>query len=230
MISIILPTYNEADNIKVIVPMLSNVLEGLNTPYEIIIVDDNSPDGTGNIAHGLSEKYPVAVDIRKDEKGLSSAVIKGFKLARGDVFLVMDADLSHPVHKIPEMVRPILENKCDMTVGSRYIKGGAWEKQLFVREIISRTACFLARGITHLSDPTSGFMAVKKNILKGLQLDPLGWKIVLEIAVKAHPKIRDIPITFGERAAGESKLGLKAEIDYIRHLWRLYKYKFLKIT
>ncbi|MBW1915781.1 MAG: glycosyltransferase family 2 protein [Deltaproteobacteria bacterium] len=226
MISIILPTYNEVENIRVIVANLLRLLEKENIEGEIIVVDDDSPDGTAAIAMGFIEKYPVSVYVRKSDRGLSKAVIKGFELAKGDVCLVIDADLSHPVEKIPAMIRPILEDKCDMTVGSRYIEGGGWEDFSLVREIVSKMAGFLAKGITTLSDPTSGFMAIRKNIINEMKLDPLGWKIVLEVAVKGKPRIKEIPILFGERKKGRSKLGFKAQIDYIRHLWHLYCYSY----
>lgn len=226
MISIILPTYNEADNIKLIVPKLSKVLNDNDIQGEIIVVDDNSPDGTAHIALELAERYPVRVHVRNNERGLSKAVMKGFELAEGDIYVVMDADLSHPLEKIPAMVRPILEGKCDATVGSRYIIGGSCESWSLPRKIISKGAGLLAKGVTTLSDPTSGFMAIRKSIIDEIRLDPLGWKIVLEVIVKTNPRTFEIPIIFGDRKEGESKLGFKAQIDYIHHLWRLYCYKF----
>ena len=225
MISIIIPTYNEADNIKVIVPKLYEVLAGEDIEIEILVVDDNSPDGTANIALELAQTYPVKVLIRKDERGLSKAVIKGFEVSEGDICVVMDADLSHPVEKLPAMIRPLLDNKCDATVGSRYITGGGCESWTPVRKMISKGAGLLAKGVTTLSDPTSGFMAIRKSVIDDKKLDPLGWKIVLETIVKTKPRVLEIPIIFTDRKAGESKLGFKAQIDYLHHLWRLYCYK-----
>jgi len=226
MISIILPTYNEAENIKLIVPKMFQVLNGENIKIEIIIVDDNSPDGTADIAQKLAKKYPVRVHVRKNERGLATAIMKGFELAKGDICVVMDADLSHPVEKIPEMVKPILEGKCDATIGSRYVNGGGCENWPLIRRIVSKVAGLLARGITNLSDPTSGFMAIRKSLLNGIKLDPVGWKIVLEIIVKTNPRFIEIPIIFADRQEGKSKLGLRAQVDYLRHLWRLYCFKF----
>ena len=120
MISVILPTYNESENIKAIVPRIFDVLNNFGLEGEIIIVDDNSPDGTAEVATRLARDYPLRVHVRKNERGLATAVMKGFELASGDICVVMDADLSHPVEKIPEMIKPILEGKCDATVGSRY--------------------------------------------------------------------------------------------------------------
>lgn len=230
MISVILPTYNEADSIKLIVPRLSKVLNDNHIQGEIIVVDDNSPDGTGDIALKLAERHPVRVHIREDERGLSKAVIKGFELAKGDICVVMDADLSHPAEQLPAMTKPILDGECDATVGSRYVTGGGCEAWSMPRRIISKGAGILAKGVTTLSDPTSGFMAIRKSLIEGIKLDPLGWKIVLEVIVKTNPRVLEVPITFIDRREGESKLGLKAQIDYIHHLWRLYSYKYPAVS
>jgi dolichol-phosphate mannosyltransferase len=226
MISIILPTYNEIDNIKIIIPKIAEVLDREALKWEIIVVDDNSPDGTAPAAESFSTKYPVKVCVRKNDRGLSKAVIKGFELAEGDICLLMDADLSHPVEKIPGMVRPIILNECDATVGSRNIQGGGSAEWSLSRRIVSKIAGYMARGVTSLSDPTSGFMAIRKTILDNIDIDPLGWKIVLEVAVKAQPRIKEIPIMFSVRKIGKSKLGIKAQIDYLHHLWRLYSYRY----
>lgn len=226
MISIIIPTFNEADNIKLTVPRLSKALNDEGISVEIIVVDDNSPDGTADTVMELAERYPVKVHIRKNDKGLSKAVVKGFELAAGDICVVMDADLSHPVEQVPAMIRPILDDKCDATVGSRSVVGGGYQSFPIHRKITSKVAGIMAKGVTSLSDPTSGFMAIRKSVIDGIELDPLGWKIVLEVIVKTGPRIVEIPIIFTDRKQGESKLDFKAQIDYIRHLWRLYCYKF----
>lgn len=225
MITVILPTFNENENIKRIVPAISKVFHDEGMEAEIIVVDDDSPDGTADTASALADEYPVRVHVRKSERGLSKAVIEGLRMAAGDICLVMDADLSHPVDKIPAMIEPILQEKCDATVGSRYIPGGGCEKWPITRRLISRGAGLLARGVTTLSDPTSGFMAIRKSAINGIQLDPMGWKIVLEIAVKTNPRIQEVPIIFKDRKTGESKLGFKAQMEYLRHIWRLYEYK-----
>jgi dolichol-phosphate mannosyltransferase len=226
MISIILPTFNEADNIRLIIPRLSRVLNDEGIKSEIIVVDDNSPDGTAGIVLELAERYPVKVHIRKKDKGLSKAVVKGFELAAGDICVVMDADLSHPVEQVPAMIQPILDDECDATVGSRCVAGGGYESFPIHRKITSKVAGIMAKGVTSLSDPTSGFMAIKKRLIDGVALDPLGWKIVLEVIVKTDPRIIEIPIIFTDRKQGHSKLDYHVQIDYIRHLWRLYCYRY----
>lgn len=226
MISIVLPTYNEADNINIIILKISEMLEREGLKGEVIVVDDDSPDGTADKACETSPGFPVRVHVRKEDRGLSKSVIKGLELAENEICVLMDADLSHPVENIPDMVRPIIDGECDMCVGSRYIQGGGWANDSPLRGIISRFAGFLAKGVTELSDPTSGFMAVRKRILDDVSIDPLGWKIVLEVAVKAGPRIKEIPILFSKRKSGKSKLGIGAQIDYLHHLWKLYCFRY----
>jgi dolichol-phosphate mannosyltransferase len=229
-VSIILPTYNEAGNIERIVVEISKVFADSGLTGETIVVDDDSADGTAGIVAELSRHYGVRLFVRKDQRGLATAVLKGFELAQGRVCLVMDADLSHPVGSVPDMVRPILKGDCDMTVGSRYVAGGGAQDWPFVRRIISKGSGLLARGVTKLSDPTSGFMAIRRSLLVDAHLDPVGWKIVLETAVKLDPKVIEIPIVFADRYQGQSKLSLSVQYDYLRHLWRLYRYKYETAT
>ncbi len=222
MISVILPTYNESENLRVIVPRIFAVLRGSSLEGEIIIIDDNSPDGTAAVAEKLAGSYPLKVCIRKTERGLATAVMKGFELASGDIYVVMDADLSHPVEKIPEMVKPILEGSCDATVGSRYTSGGGCADWPFTRRFISKFSRLLARGLTRLTDPMSGFMAIRKDCLNGVTLDPVGWKIVLETIVKTGVRFHEVPIIFSERSEGRSKLDARVQAQYLAHLWKLY--------
>ncbi len=230
MISIILPTYNEVENIKNIISAIAEELEKADIEGEVIIVDDNSPDGTAAAAEKYSGNIPVKVFVRKSDRGLSKSVIKGFELARGNICLIMDADMSHPVEKISEMVNPILSNEYDATVGSRNIPGGGYSDWPLIRRVISKVAGLMAKGVTSLSDPTSGFMAVRKKTVDSINIDPLGWKIVLEVAVKSNPRIKEIPIFFSQRKMGKSKLGITAQFDYIHHLWKLYTYRFFRKT
>jgi len=230
MISVILPTYKEAENVRVIIPKIFEVLNNAGLQGETIIVDDNSPDGTAEVAAELAERYPLRVHVRKDERGLATAVMKGFDLAEGDIVVVMDADLSHPVDKIPEMVKPIMENRCDATVGSRYTSGGGCEDWPLIRRFISRFSGYLARGLVKLSDPTSGFMAIRKSALANAPLDPVGWKIVLEVIVKTRARVQDVPIIFADRQKGESKLDTRVQAEYLKHLWKLYNFKYSTLS
>jgi len=193
---------------------------------EIVIVDDNSPDGTGARAEELAKTQNLKVVHRSGKLGLSSAVLEGFKVASGSILVVMDADLSHPPEKIPEMVSKIESGEAEMVVGSRYIKGGSVENWPFTRRIISKGATLLARWLTKVKDPMSGFFAFKRSVIDGVSLDPVGYKIGLEILVKGkYVKAVEVPIHFADRKAGKSKLGGGEYLRYIDHVILLYEYR-----
>ena len=229
LVSIVVPTYKEAENIPVLVKKID---EGLKNRYnyEVVIVDDNSSDGIDAKVEQLQkEKYNVSLKIRTDERGLSSAVIAGLKISRGDIFLVMDADLSHQPEKIPEMIDEITLNNADFVIGSRFVKGGGAAHFNWFRKLNAWVSKMLARPFSRATDPMAGFFAFPKHIIEGKYelLNPLGFKIGLEIIVKGTPKnLREIPIQFQERLHGESKLSIKEQIYYLLHIWRLYEYKY----
>ena len=141
-----------------------------------------------------------------------------------------DADLSHPVKKIPDLVQPILEGRCDAAVGSRYVPGGRCENWPWARIMISRGAGFLARGVTPLRDATSGFMAIRSDKVKTAALDPIGWKIVLEAVVKTKARVVEVPITFTDRRKGKSKFSFRAQKEYLLHLRKLYGGKYTSLA
>lgn len=216
----IIPTYNEKENIKKLIPKIAKTLK---TDYEIIIVDDNSPDKTAEEAKKLGKRYNVKVIRRSGKLGLSSAVVAGFEKAKGEILGVMDADLSHPVDKLPEMLKAMKIN--DMVVGSRYVKGGDIGNWTLKRKIISKGATLLAKPITSLKDPMSGFFMIRRSLLKA-KLNPKGYKIALEIYAKSKPKrVKEIPIKFIDRESGSSKMNRKEIINYFLHVMSLYKNK-----
>jgi dolichol-phosphate mannosyltransferase len=227
-LTVILPTYNEVENVVVLIPKLCDFLKKEGFSFSILVMDDNSPDGTAQKAKELSKSYPVEVVVRTENRSLSWSVIDGFSHARSDVLVVMDADGSHPFESIPDMVNPILNNEALVSVGVRYTDAGDTSGFSFIREAISIVSGLIAKGLTSLSDPTSGFMAVKKSALENLKLNPIGWKIVLEVVVKlGKVPINEVPITFKDRVYGKSKLSFKASYSYLAHLLRLYLYKYL---
>ena len=226
MVSIIIPTYNEKENIRKLIPTIFRVLRKSRIRGEVIVVDDNSPDGTAKAAEVLGKRFPVRVVRRKGKLGLSSAVIEGFRIAKGDAMGIMDADLSHPTDVLPEMVRGLEEY--EMTVGSRHVSGGGIEGWPLRRKIISKFAILLARPLTPINDTTSGYFMVRREILDGLKLNPRGFKICLEIAVKSGARIREVPIVFRDRTSGESKLGGNVMWEYLLHLKDLYKFRIKK--
>ncbi len=189
------------------------------------------------MAEELAKSHSVKVLHRTDKRGLSSAVLDGFAAAGGDILVVMDADLSHPPEKIPEMVAQITEGRADMVVGSRHVSGGSIEDWPIHRRLISKTATLLARPLTKVKDPMSGFFALRRSVIEGVTLDPVGYKIGLEILVKGrHTKVGEVPIRFANRKAGQSKLGGAVMLRYIDHVTTLYEHdrfwlaKYLKFA
>ncbi|WP_297436475.1 glycosyltransferase [Thermococcus sp.] len=226
-VSVIIPTYNERDNLGELFERIDRALNGRD--YEIIVVDDDSPDGTWELALELGERYPVRVIRRVGEKGLSSAVIRGFKEASGDVFVVMDADLQHPPEKIPELVGAI-EGGADVAIGSRYVHGGRVRNWYWYRKLISKGAILIGRlalpKIRDVKDPVSGFFALRREVIAGAELNPVGFKILMEVLIKGHYlEVVEVPFTFGLRRAGESKLSGRTMWNYLRHVLRLMKWE-----
>lgn len=228
MISIIVPTYNEASNITELVIRIS---KALTIDYELIIVDDGSDDGTGKIAEDLSKRYPIKVLHRGGLLGLSSAVIDGMKICSGGFIGVIDADLSHPPEMIPILLRNIVENNADIVIASRFVNGGGVENWPKKRLMLTKTAQFIVRPLVgDIKDPMSGFFILRRTILSIDQLVPRGFKILLEILVKSRcSKVIECPFVFKDREHGVSKLTPKVLKDFIRQLSDLYFYSFRRI-
>jgi dolichol-phosphate mannosyltransferase len=225
-ISIIVPTYREAENIAVLIDRIKQLIESKDLNVEMIIVDDDSDDGIDAIVEKLGQPW-VKLLIRKEAtKGLSESVLDGLKIARNDVTVVMDADLSHPPEAIPQMLYALLAG-VQMCVGSRYVTGGSTSDDWgILRWLNSRIATCLSRPLTDLKDPMSGFFAVWRSAIKIDELRPTGYKIGLEILVKSDfTHVSEVPIHFNDRVAGESKLTLKEQVRFLRHLRRLYIYR-----
>ena len=232
MISIIVPTYKEALNLEPLITKITDAMKDENKGYEIIIVDDNSCDGTIDIIQDLAEKgISVKLVTRTEERGLSSAVIKGFENAQGNILVCMDGDLSHPPECIPDMVNFLRNEKTEFVIGSRYVKGGSTDENwgLF-RWLNSKVATLLARPFVKVKDPMSGFFALSKDTFeRAEQLNPIGYKIALELMVKCScDHIKEIPIHFSNRKFGNSKLNLKEQLRYIKHLKYLADFKLKK--
>ena len=221
MISIVVPTLNEAKCIGILAERIAAVLG--EQPYELIVVDDDSPDKTWQIAGELPTRYRITVKRRMGRTGLSSAVVEGFAVATGDILCVMDADLSHPPEAIPGLVAAIKEQGADLAIASRLVPGGGTEGWPSTRKITSRIAALLARPLTPVKDPLSGFFAFRRKVLEGVRLKPRGYKIGLEIIIKGNAeKIVEVPFVFIDRTAGKSKLGMKQNVEYLVQLLDLY--------
>ena len=225
MLSIIVPCYNEAESLPILVESVFTVTKSNSIDTQIVVVDDNSPDGTGKIAEKLKEKYNIAVVHRKGKEGLSSAVVAGFAAADGDILGVMDADLSHDPTIIPRMVELLQENKAQVAIGSRHVKGGGSDNWPLIRRIISGTAIMMGRIVTDVRDVTSGYFCFKREIINNIEINPIGFKIGLEIFVKGnYEHFVEVPFIFRDRLHGQSKLGKGEIFNYIKHLIALYKF------
>jgi dolichol-phosphate mannosyltransferase len=227
-ISIIVPAYREAPNLHALVERVFRATSEAAMDAELIVVDDDSRDGTEQVIRSLQERYPVRLIVRQGERGLASAVLRGFAEARHDILVVLDADLQHPPELIPTVVHRLRGGDCDFVIASRYAGGKLAENWPWPRRLASRIATILARPLAPVSDPMSGFFALRRQTWLGAErLDPIGYKIALELMVKSRCRNPvEIPIEFASRRAGESKAGLKEMTRYLRHLWRLYRFAF----
>ena len=225
-VSIIIPTYNERENLPLLFQRVGESLKGVK--YELIIVDDNSPDGTGKLAGELAKKFKNLKALhRKEKKGLASAVVYGLKHARAPTVCVMDADLQHPPEKIPELLAEI-NGGADIAIASRYARKGGVKRWGKRRRFISRGAEFLSRltvpRVQGLTDPLSGFFVFKQEVVSDAKLNPVGFKILLEILAKGRwKKVIEVPYVFRKRIYGKSNLSFGEHFNYLRHLWRLMR-------
>jgi dolichol-phosphate mannosyltransferase len=226
-VDIIVPAYQEAENIKPLVERIAKVRDQHALDIKVFIVDDNSQDGTEEAVADIALGW-VRLIVRKTERGLSSAVLAGMTEGDGAIVLVMDADLSHPAEAIPAMVKE-LQDGADFVVGSRYIEGGSTDDNWgFYRWLNSQIATLLARPFVKIKDPMSGFFAMsRKQFDQAQELNPIGYKIGLELIVKcACKKVVEVPIHFTDRVRGESKLTLTEQLKYIQHVRRLFLFKY----
>jgi dolichol-phosphate mannosyltransferase len=239
-ISIIIPTYNESENIlQLIEAIKDNLPHGIFT--EVVIVDDNSPDGTGTIVEKyihnmirtdksdqINRQFLVKVIHRYGKSGLISAILEGIASSSAEYILVMDADFSHSPRMIPIMVDELLHNPDHIVVASRYSKGGSVVGWPIKRKIISKGATMIARRILKLcniSDPMSGFFACRRNMIENIKIDTIGYKLLLEVLVKTNNRmVKEIPYTFTDRKFGQSKMDINIILDYVKAIWHLYRY------
>ena len=226
-ITVVIPTYNEAENL----PKLVSVLFSLPLDLSVLVVDDNSPDGTGTIAEDLAKEHPgrAAVLHRAGKLGLRSAYIEGFQIAfeqGADAVVQMDADFSHDPQVLVEMADRIAS--CDVAVGSRYVKGGSVDRQWPLwRKGLSAFGNFYARTILHfpLRDVTTGFRMWRREALQGMPLDRIrsnGYIFLVEMAYVAYLmgyKITEVPIYFADRRWGKSKMSFKIQMEAAMRIW-----------
>jgi dolichol-phosphate mannosyltransferase len=248
-LSIIIPTYNESENIlKLIDSIKKNIPSDIIT--EIIVVDDNSPDGTGKIVENyihndistdasLQQKQQfhskvdnqnclIRVIHRKDKTGLISAILEGIESSKGESILIMDADFSHPPETIPLLVQELRQDPNCIVIASRYISRGSIVGWPYKRRVISRGAAKIARhglNVRNVTDPMSGFFAFPRHVIKNIKFDTKGFKILLEILVKSRDiRVKEVPYTFHDRKSGQSKMNFNVILDYAGAVWQLYRY------
>ncbi|MEC4819767.1 MAG: glycosyltransferase [Scytonema sp. PMC 1069.18] len=223
--SLIIPTYKERDNIERVVRVLSQTLdEYIPGDYELIVVDDDSPDLTWEVAQSLIEEYPqLRVMRRQQERGLSSAVIRGWQVARGSILGVIDGDLQHPPEVLKQLLTVIAQG-ADLALASRHIDGGGVSSWSVTRRFLSRGAqvlglILLPRVLGRVSDPMSGYFMVRRSSIAGAIMNPVGYKILLEVIGRGNVKnIAEVGYVFCERQQGESKVTWKQYVEYIQHL------------
>lgn len=231
LVSIVIPTYHEAENIPLLVPRVTQAMTAAGLRHEIILVDDASYDGSVEAVTNLADQgLPVRIIVRENERGLSTAVLRGFDESTGAFLVCMDADLSHPPEAIPEMIALLGDSKADFVLASRFCAGGSTDAEwgLF-RWLNSQVAKALAWPLSRLTDPMSGFFALSAETYQSAtKLDPIGYKIALELIIKCDCRtIREVPIHFADRTRGQSKLNVTEQLNYLRHLGRLYRYRAL---
>ena len=226
MLSVVVPTYNEAGSVTALAERLHAALA--RREWELVIVDDGSPDGTADLAAALAPRIPVNVMRRAGKAGLASAVVAGFAAARGDVLVVMDADLSHAPEVVPALVAAI-DGGADLAVGSRYVRGGGVMDWPLKRRLVSRVACFMGNLLVPVRDATSGFFALRRSVIDGVTLNPIGFKIGFEVIARGrYTTVVEVPYTFRDRELGASKFGRREIMQYLVQLGQVARDKLLR--
>jgi dolichol-phosphate mannosyltransferase len=218
-LTMVVPTYNERDRLGELTDALFTACAAHQVDLELVIVDDNSPDGTGQIADELARTRRMTVIHRAGKQGLGTAVVAGFAVASSDIVGVMDADFSHPPALVPRMLKVLEATKADVLVASRYVPGGSTPDWPLMRRIMSRSACLAARPLSPIRDAASGFFLIRRSITQGVAIKAGGFKICLELLVRAWPtRIVEIPYRFDDRELGESKMSFKEAAGYLFQL------------
>jgi dolichol-phosphate mannosyltransferase len=222
-LSLIVPTYNEAENLPELVNRVRSAMEGYS--FELIFVDDDSPDHTAAVAERLKSECPIKLVVRYRERGLSSAVLTGFGHASGPVLGVLDADLQHPPEHLRSMLMEI-HRGADLAVASRYGPGGREVGGGVARKIMSRAATLLARAVLSSArmtpDPLSGFFLLRRDVVDGVELKPVGYKILLEVLSRGRARrVKSLPYVFHQRKRGDSKFGWREQAKSLGHMLRL---------
>jgi dolichol-phosphate mannosyltransferase len=226
-VTVVVPTYKEVENLPHLIDRLAKVREEHGLDLDVLIMDDDSRDGSAELIAARPEPW-VQIVVRTADRGLSPSVLDGMRRGQGDILVCMDADLSHPPEALPAMIHKLQEG-ADFVIGSRYVQGGSTSDDWgFLRWLNSRVATLLARPLTSARDPMAGFFAFRRStFLAGHDFNPVGYKIGLEFIVKCGcERVVEVPIHFEDRQLGKSKLTFRQQLLYIKHLRRLYTFKF----
>jgi dolichol-phosphate mannosyltransferase len=218
LVSVVVPTYNEEENIPRLLSHISEALQDFT--YQVIIVDDGTDD-----TYAVSSQFKNVEAYHGHQQGLGRAILDGIERAQGDVVVVMDADLSHSPFDIPRLLIPILQDDYDMAIGSRYVKRGdisKWDKR---RGLSSRISAAIMYPVFGVRDANSGFFAFRKSVIEGVKLRATSWKMMMEVMVKSNAKKTEIPITFEDRERGVSKNSVKQKLLQAKHMFYLVVYK-----
>lgn len=219
----VVPTYNERDRLSDLVHALFQACDAAGVHLELVVVDDNSPDGTGALADDLARDRDMQVVHRAGKLGLGTAVVAGFGVATAPVVGVMDADFSHPPALVPRMLAAFRESEAQVLVASRYVPGGSTPNWPWSRRMMSRVACLLARPLSPIRDAASGFFLIHREIARSVSIKAGGFKICLELIVRAWPtRLVELPYRFDDREQGESKMSLREAAGYLVQLKDLY--------
>ena len=226
-LALTIPTLREAENILGVLDHVRSVLDPLSIPYEILVVDDDSRDGTEEIVSAIAQDDPrVRLLVRKGQRGLSGAILYGWENTSAEILGVMDADLQHPPELLPKLIASIGAGH-DLAIGSRYIAGGRLGDWNPIRKLLSVAAVWVTWPIQrkglYAKDPMSGFFLVRRECVEGVQFQRSGFKLLLEVLVRGHIRsVEEVPLSFGQRYRGGSKASFKVAVDYGRLLARLY--------
>ena len=223
--TIVIPTYNERDRIGALLERVFDACDRDGLAVEVVIVDDNSADGTGVVADEWASHRRVNVIHRAGKLGLGSAVLEGFAIARTEIVGVMDGDLSHPPELLPRLFRTIVDGTFDLVVASRYVRGGGTSNFSIGRWLLSRAGCWLARPLTPVRDAMSGFFLIRRTHLDGFRTSVRGFKIGLELFVRSRPRrLAEVGYVFVGRTLGASKMSLGEATGFLQQLMSLYRH------
>jgi dolichol-phosphate mannosyltransferase len=227
-LALVIPTLREAESLRCLLEQVRTVLDTASIPCEILVVDDDSRDGTEEVVSAIAMEDPrVRLLVRKNERGLSGAILHGWQRTDAAILGVMDADLQHPPELLPKLLAEIL-NGHDVAIGSRYARGGRLGEWNPVRKLISAAAVWvtwpLQRPPLRARDPMSGYFMIRRDCVQKVMFQPSGFKLLLEILVRGHIRsVHEVPFVFGRRSAGCSKASMKVAWEYLLLLVRLYR-------